>query len=55
MDLLKGEVGSCSKRYATSNADGNEGIGREAERVLDITGEGDQEQTGNTAIKTDPM
>ena len=53
-DLLKGEVGSFSKTYATSTVDGNEAIGVEAERVLDITEEGDQEPTTITVIKTEP-
>jgi hypothetical protein len=52
-DLLKGELGSC-KTCATSTVDGNEEIVLEAERVLDITEEGDQDQTTNTAIKSEP-
>ena len=54
MDLLKGEVGSYSKTCATSTVDGNEAIGVEAERVLDITEEEDQEPTTITIIKTEP-
>ena len=53
-DLLKGEVGLSGKRYATSTVDGNEAVGVEAERVLDITEEGDQEPTTITVIKTEP-
>jgi len=54
MDLLKDEVGSCSKRYTTSTADGNETIGRESGRVLDITEEADQDPTTVPVIKTEP-
>jgi hypothetical protein len=54
MDLLEDEVGSCSKRYATSTADGNETVDREADRVLDIRGEGDQDQTAITTTNTEP-
>ena len=54
MDLLKGEVGSYSKTCATSTVDGNEANDIEAERVLDITEEDDQEQTTITVIKTEP-
>jgi len=53
MDFLKGEFGSSSKRYAGSTADGNETIGREAERVLDKTGEGNQDQTTISVINTE--
>ena len=53
-DLLKGEVGSYSKTYATSIVDGNEAIGVEAEGVLDITPEEDQDSTTITVIKTEP-
>ena len=53
-DLLKGEVGSSSKTCATSTADGNEAVGVQAERVLDITEEGNQEPTTITVIKTEP-
>ena len=52
-DLLKGEVGSSSKTYATSTVDGNEAVGVKAERVLDITEGQDQDPTTITAIKTD--
>ena len=51
MDLLKGEVGSSSKTCETSTVDGNEAIGVEAERVLDITEGEDQEPTTITVIK----
>jgi len=54
MDLLKGEVGSTNKRYATSTVDGNDANGREAEMVLDTTGEMDQDGTTITAIKREP-
>jgi hypothetical protein len=53
MDLLKGAVGSSSKRYTTSTDDENDANGREAERVLDIT-EVNQDQTTITAIETEP-
>ena len=53
MDLLKGEFGSSSKRYATSTVDGNDAVGVEAERVLDITDEGHQDPTTFTPIKTE--
>ena len=53
-DLLKGEVGSSSKRYATSTVDGNEAFGVEAERGLDITEGEDQEAMPITVIKTEP-
>ena len=54
MDLQKDELGSPSKTCATSTVDGNEAIGVEAERVLDITEEEDQEPTTITVIKTEP-
>ena len=53
-DLLKGEVGSSSERYATSTVDGNEAVGVEAERGLDITEGEDQEAMPITVIKTEP-
>ncbi len=53
-DLLKGELGSSSKTCATSTVDGSEANGVEAERVLDITEEGDQDTTTITVIKTEP-
>ena len=53
-DLLKGELGSSSKTCATSTVDGNEAIGIEAEKVLDITEEGDQDPMTITVIKTEP-
>jgi hypothetical protein len=51
MELVKGEVGFTNKRYATLTAGGNDANGREAERVLDTTGEMDQDGTKITAIK----
>ncbi len=54
MDLLKGELGSSSKTCATSTVDGNEANGIDAEKVLDITEEEDQEPTTITVIKTEP-
>jgi len=54
MDLLKGELGSCSKTHATSTLVGNEAIGIEAERVLGIREEGDQQPMTITVIKTEP-
>ena len=53
-DLLKGGVGSSSKRYATSTVDGNEAVGVEAEKVLAITEEADQDPMTITVIKTEP-
>ncbi len=53
MDLQKDELGSPSKTCATSTLDGNEAIGVEADRVLDITEEGDHDPTLITAIKTE--
>ena len=54
MDLQKDELGSPSKTCATSTDDGNEANGVEAEGVLDITEEEDQEPTTITVIKTEP-
>ena len=53
MDLQKDELGSPSKTCATSTVDGNEAIGVEADRILDITEEEDQEPTTITVIKTE--
>ena len=53
-DLLKDELDSSSKTYATSTVDGNEANDIEAERVLDITEEEDQQPTTITVIKTEP-
>ena len=53
-DLLKGELDSSNKTYATSTVDGNEANDIEAERVLDITEEGDEGPMPITAIKTEP-
>jgi hypothetical protein len=50
-DLLKGELGSCSKTCTTSTVDGNEAIGIEAERVLDILEGNNQQTTTFTVIK----
>jgi uncharacterized protein YcfL len=50
---LKGELGSCSKTCSTSTVDGNEAISIEAERVLDITEEEDQQATTSTVMKTE--
>jgi len=52
-DLLKGEVGSCSKTCTTSTVVGSEAIGIEAESVLDITEEKNPEPTTMTVIKTE--
>ena len=54
MDLQKSELGSSGKKCATSTLDGNEAIGVEAEGVLDITEEEDQEPTTITVMKTEP-
>ena len=43
MDLLKGELGSSSKRCVTSTLDGNQVTGVEAETVSHIAEEEDQE------------
>jgi hypothetical protein len=48
---LKGEFGSSSKRYITPTVSGNDANCIEAERILNIRGEGDQEKT-IIAIKT---
>ena len=53
-DLLKGGLGSSSKTCSKSTVVGNEAIGVEAERVLDITEEEDQDPTTVTVIKTEP-
>ena len=53
MDLLKGELDSSNKTCATSTVDGKEAIGVEADRILDITEEEDQEPTTITVIKTE--
>ena len=53
-DLLKGEVGLSGKRYATSTVDGNEAVGVEAERGLDMKEEEDQEPMTIKVIKTEP-
>ena len=53
-DVLKGEVGSSSKMCVTSTLHRNEVNGIEAERVLDITEEEDQEPTTITVIKAEP-
>ncbi len=50
-DLLKGELDSCSKTYATSTVDGIEANDIEAEKVMDITEEGDHDPMTITAIK----
>ena len=52
-DLLKGELDSSNKTYATSTVDGNEANDIEAERVLDITEDEDQDPTTITVIKTE--
>ncbi len=53
-DVLKGEVGSSSKMCVTSTLHRNEVNGIEAEGVLDITEEGDQDPTTITVIKAEP-
>ena len=53
-DLPKGELGSSSKTCATSTVDGSEANDIEAEKVLDITEEGDQDPMTITVIKTEP-
>ena len=55
MDLLKGELGSSSKRCVTSTLDGNQVTGVEAEWVTDIKEEEDQEPMTIPEIKTEPM
>ena len=54
MDLLKGELGSCSETRVTSTGDGNQVTGTEAERVCVIKEEEDQEPTAMPVIKTEP-
>jgi len=53
-DLLRGELGSCSKTCAMSTVDGNEAIRIEAESVLDIVEGKNQEPTTIAVIKTEP-
>ena len=54
MDLLKGELGSCSKTRVTSTLDGNQVTGIEAVWVTDVKEEEDQEPTTVPEIKTEP-
>jgi hypothetical protein len=54
MDLLKGELGSCTETCVTSTVDGNEVTDVEAERVCVIKKEEDKEPTTIPVIKTEP-
>jgi hypothetical protein len=54
MDLLQGEPGSSDETRVTSILDGNEVIGIEAERVLDVSEVADQETTTIPAITMEP-
>jgi hypothetical protein len=54
MDLVKGELGSYSKKSVTCTVDGYEVIGKGAERVTDTKEEEDQEATTIPVIKTEP-
>jgi len=54
MDLLRGEPGSSDKTCLTSNLDGNEVIGIEAEMVSNMTEEEDREPRTVLVIKTEP-
>ena len=54
MDLLGGELGSCEKTCVTSNLDGNEVIGTEAEMFSSMTEEEDREPRTIPVIKTEP-
>jgi hypothetical protein len=51
MDLLKGEVGSCSETCLTSTNDGNEVAGINVERSNGMTEEEDQEPATIPLIK----
>jgi hypothetical protein len=51
MDLQHGELCSCCKPRVTSTVDGNEVIGKEAERLLDVSEVVDKETTTIPAIK----
>ena len=54
MDILKGELGSCTEMCAASTFHGNEVTGVEAERVCIIKEEEDQEAMTVPVIKTEP-
>jgi uncharacterized protein YraI len=54
MDILKGELGSCTETYATCTVDGNQVTGTEAERVSVIKKEEDQDARTIPIIKTEP-
>jgi hypothetical protein len=53
MDLLKGEVGSCSETCVMSAHDGDDVAGIKIERISDMTKEEDQEPTTVAVIKTE--
>ena len=54
MDLLRDEPGSSDKTCVTSNIDGNEVVGIEAEMVSNMTEEEDREPWTIPVIKTEP-
>ena len=54
MDLLEGELGSCSKTCVTSTPGGNQVTDIEAVWVTDIKKEEDEESTTIPEIKTEP-
>jgi len=54
MDLLEGELGSCSKTCVTSTPDGNQVTDIEADWVTDIKKEEDEESRTIPEIKTEP-
>ena len=53
MDLLKGELGSCSKTCVTSTLDGNQVTGIEAVWVTSVKEEEDEEPTTVPELKTE--
>ena len=54
MDLLKGELGSCSEMYVMSTHESNEVTTVKVDSVTEITEEVDQEPTTIPVIKTEP-
>jgi hypothetical protein len=54
MDLVNGELGSCSETCVTSNVDVKEVNGTEAETVADINEEEFQEPMTIPTIKMEP-
>jgi hypothetical protein len=54
MDLVNGELSSCSGTGVTSNIDGNMLTGLELERVTDISELAHQEPTTIPVLRTEP-